>query len=269
MFPSGEIINTSNEKSKCDLLLKRENKKDILIENKDYQNNVPKAEITKFVFDVSEYNKTNHENANGLMISQNSGIANKKNYQIDIDGSNVTMFLHNCDYNSDKIQCAIDIIDHISTKLTELNTESGNNVNISNQVLNNINLQYTQFVNKKITLKNYIQDVNKKIFQQITELELPELSFLLRKRFSTVVNTDLTCNHCKKYTGINKKALSVHFRYCVKNNSDNTPDETNSDEILSVNNDIIPIIQDTPPIIQPVKKTKTKKQTPNKNEVVI
>ena len=269
MFPSGEIINTSNEKSKCDLLLKRENKKDILIENKDYQNNVPKAEITKFVFDVSEYNKTNHENANGLMISQNSGIANKKNYQIDIDGSNVTMFLHNCDYNSDKIQCAIDIIDHISTKLTELNTESGNNVNISNQVLNNINLQYTQFVNKKITLKNYIQDVNKKIFQQITELELPELSFLLRKRFSTVVNTDLTCNHCKKYTGINKKALSVHFRYCVKNNSDNTPDETNSDEILSVNNDIIPIIQDTPPIIQPVKKTKTKKQTPNKNDVVI
>ena len=266
MFPSGEIINTSNEKSKCDLLLKRENKKDILIENKDYKNNVPKVEINKFIFDVSEYNKTNHENANGLMISQNSGIANKKNFQIDIDGSNVTMFLHYADYSIDKIQCAIDIIDHISTKLTELNIETGNNVNISSSVLNNINLQYTQFVNKKISLKNYIQDVNKKIFQQINELDLPDLSFLLRKRFSTVVNTDLTCNNCNKYTALNKKALSVHFRYCVKNNNNSN---TNSD-VMSGDD----ILQDTQPNIIPDTKPevivdKPEKVVENKNVKVV
>ena len=265
-FPSGEIISTRTEKSKCDILLKRENKKDILIENKDYKTNVPKSEINKFVFDVSEYNKTNHENANGLMISQNSGIANKKNYQIDIDGTYVTMYLHNCDYNSDKIQCAIDIIDHISTKLIELNIETDNNVTFSNQLLNNINLQYTQFINKKITLKNYIQDVNKKIFQQISDLELPELSFLLKKKFSTVVNTDLNCTNCNKYNALNKKALSVHIRYCKKNNpqsndgKNNTTDDikntSSSDDINSEETPSKDIPTKEKPVVKKNKKNK-------------
>jgi hypothetical protein len=114
MFPSGEIIDTSSDNHKCDLLLKRINRKDILIENKDYKVNVPKCEITKFVSDMTDYNSSNHENANGLMISQNSGIALKNNFQIDIDGVNVMLYLHNCEYNQDLIQCAIDVIDHLT-----------------------------------------------------------------------------------------------------------------------------------------------------------
>ena len=275
MFPSGEIINTSTEKSKCDLLLKRDGKKDILIENKDYKNNVPKHEINKFVFDVSEYNKTSHENANGLMISQNSGIANKKNYQIDIDGSYVTLYLHNCDYNTDKIQCAIDIIDHISTKLSELNIETNNSFTLSNQTLNNINLQYTQFINKKITLKNYIQDVNKKIFQQISDLELPDLSILLKKKFSTVFNSELTCNNCHKYNALNKKALSVHLRYCIKNNPPSN--NISSDNITNIASDDIKntsssddIHSDDNKSTTPLNKIKNKKHTPlKKNKIDI
>ena len=58
MFPSGEIIDTSNDYHKCDLLLKRLNRKDLLIENKDYKVNVPKCEITKFVSDMSDYNSS-------------------------------------------------------------------------------------------------------------------------------------------------------------------------------------------------------------------
>ncbi len=56
-----QIINTSNNKHMCDIMLKRNNKKYILIENKM---SVPKCEVNKF---VSDYNSSNHENANGYI----------------------------------------------------------------------------------------------------------------------------------------------------------------------------------------------------------
>ena len=43
-FPSGEIILSGEQKS-CDYMLKRDNKPNILFENKDYKNNVPNEEI--------------------------------------------------------------------------------------------------------------------------------------------------------------------------------------------------------------------------------
>jgi hypothetical protein len=224
MFQSGEIIDTSSDNHKCDLLLKRLNRKDILIENKDYKVNVPKCEITKFVSDMTDYNSSNHENANGLMISQNSGIALKNNFQIDIiDGVNVLLYLHNCEYNQDLIQCAIDVIDHLTLLLKDINSKSDNTCNISNEILTTINMEYTQFINKKLSLKNYINDCTKKMNAQISELEIPTLSLLLKQKYSTVIVSDLTCKHCEKYVGINKKSLSVHYRNCIKikNNTDN------------------------------------------------
>lgn len=43
---------------------------------------------------MTDYNSSNHENANGLMISQNSGISLKNNFQIDIiDGVMKIIFI--------------------------------------------------------------------------------------------------------------------------------------------------------------------------------
>ena len=41
------------------------------------------------------------------------------------------------------------------------------------------------------------------------------LCLLLRQKYSTVIVSNLTCEHCKKYIGINKKTLSVHYRTCI------------------------------------------------------
>ena len=253
MFQSGEIIDTSCDNHKCDLLLKRINRKDILIENKDYKVNVPKCEITKFVSDMTDYNSSNHENANGLMISQNSGIALKNNFQIDIiDGVNVLLYLHNCEYNQDLIQCAIDVIDHLTLLLKDINSKSDNTCNISNDILSTINTEYTQFINKKLSLKNYINDCTKKMNAQISEFELPTLSLLLKQKYSTVIVTDLTCKHCEKYVGINKKSLSVHYRSCIKikNNTDNESSDNVDSPILET-----PIVE-PPKVVTNNKKKK-------------
>jgi hypothetical protein len=71
--------------------------------------------------------------------------------------------------------------------------------------------------------------------QQISDLELPNLSLLLRQKYSTVIVSDLTCKHCEKYIGINKKALSVHYRNCIKtkiNNNNNTDNESTESPIV-------------------------------------
>ena len=72
----------------------------------------------------------------------------------------------------------------------------------------------------------------KKMIQQLSDLELPELSLLLRQKYSTVIISDLTCKNCEKYVGINKKSLSVHYRTCIKNNNI-TNAESNSDTPIS------------------------------------
>lgn len=220
LYTEGEIINTSKDYHKCDFLLKRNNKKDILIENKDYKDNVPKTEIIKFLSDLTNYNSTNYDNANGILISQNSGIANKKNFQIDIDNNNIILYIHKCEYDKDIIKCGVDIIDHLTIILKDLNNKTNNTISISTETLNEINNEYLAFINRRQTLKNYINDSNKKIIDQLMEMEMPNLSHILKSRYSTIIVNDLTCEKCKKFIGRNKKALSVHYRSCKKQIND-------------------------------------------------
>ena len=76
-FSHAEIINQSGKPQSCDYLMVRNEKPDILFENKDYTNNVPNEEIKKFIRDI-EYQKKH-----GILLSQHSGVTQKYDYQID------------------------------------------------------------------------------------------------------------------------------------------------------------------------------------------
>ena len=54
MYPSAEIINSSGTKACGDFMMKRENKPNIMFENKVYETNVKHEEISKFIRDVEE-----------------------------------------------------------------------------------------------------------------------------------------------------------------------------------------------------------------------
>ena len=76
--------------------------------------NVPLIEIDKFIRDVNEHN------ISGIMLSISSGIANKKNFQIDITkNNNICIYIHNMNYDVEKLRLAIDIIDNLGSKLKE------------------------------------------------------------------------------------------------------------------------------------------------------
>ena len=67
------------------------------------------AEVQKFVRDVEI------QKCHGLFLSQNVGICSKDNYEINIlEGNLVTVYIHNVNYDQEKISVGVDIIDNIS-----------------------------------------------------------------------------------------------------------------------------------------------------------
>jgi hypothetical protein len=222
LYPTAEIIDTSNEGKKCDILLKRVNKVNILFENKDYKTIVCKDEVNKFIRDIE------YQNCCGIMISESSTICNKDDFNIDIINNNILLYISNCNYDYDKIKMGINIIDHLHPKI---NDESNKNTtSISNDILRLINEEYKKFLNQREAIKNYLNDSNKKAINQLYEMEFPNLNIILKSKFTITNDVDLNCPICKSFIGINKKSLSKHLQSCKKkNNKDDTQSESSND----------------------------------------
>ena len=163
LYPSAEVQDTTGMKASGDFILKRLDKAPVLIETKDYNHNINKDEIAKFIRDIDT------QNMNGIFISQYSGITFKNNYHIDIHKGNVLIYIQNCEYNPDKIRVAIDMIDYLSLKIQDWNTDETNN--ISKEILDDINQEYQTFISQRDTLQITLKDFQKKMNTQIESLK--------------------------------------------------------------------------------------------------
>jgi len=220
MFPSGEIINTTSQKASGDFLLKRENKPNIIFENKDYESNVYIEEIRKFIRDIET------QNTHGIFLSQRSGIASRTNYQIEFHQGNILVFVHNVEYSKDKIQIAIDIIDNLSLKLKECSFDENDSNNISKELLDDINKEYQNFANQKDILIGIIKESNKKYLSQLEEFKFPSLDKYLSNKFAstanvTRLNNQYKCEICNNFTANTLKSLSAHKRAHNSNKQSN------------------------------------------------
>ena len=206
----------------------------ILFEVKDYNVNVPIHEIDKFIRDVNE------NNISGVMLSISSGIANKNNFQIDITkNNNICIYIHNMNYDIEKIRLAVDIIDNLSNKL-KINK---NNMTISTETIEQINNEYQTFILKRDMAINQIKESTKKTIQYIEEMELKSLNNYLSSKFSFKNSSTLKCELCNNFIGTNLKSLAVHKRKCkgmksdtindesVKQSSEEIPEENNSEDL--------------------------------------
>lgn len=255
MFPQDEVINVTREgERKCDFELLRDNKPNILIENKDYEtSNVPKHEVQKFVTNIIDNNKC------GIMISQRNGIAGKSDFEIEFHNNLVLIYLHKVNYDSVKIQTAIDIIDNLHPKLTELYMDD--KFTITNAQINKINEEYIEFIKQRNDVINDINNVLTNTIDKIKKLEILSINTILCNNFSDIKlknskqnnNNNHICKICNKsFSG--PKALSNHFRYCTtKNNTDKVTNDSSknnnnidtSNNKLTINIDTIDIIEET------------------------
>jgi DUF4097 and DUF4098 domain-containing protein YvlB len=204
MFPTASIENTTSQTASGDFMIHREDLPDILIENKNYERNVDLEEIKKFIRDV------NHKECSGIMMSQLSGIVSKPNFFIEIHNGKVLIYLHKVYFSKEQIKTAIDVIDHLSSRLsTIVSSETENGINIKKEVLDKINDEVQLFIKNKEMLATTIKESSRRMLLQVEELQLPSLTLFLNDKYASVQNQAFVCDVCN-HSFPTKKGLAMH-----------------------------------------------------------
>ena len=246
LLPSSDIIRTGHESGKGDFILHREHKQSILIETKHYNSNVKREETEKFLRDIE------NTNYNGIFLSQTSGIVNKSNYQIDIHNNNILIYIHNVDYDPNKINIAINLIDLLSDKIKK---EDLKDFKISNETLKNINNEYNNLILTKDKMLNDLKDYYKKTMDNYNNLTLISLEKILSINYATHKKLTLTCEYCKKFECENLISLTRHKNACKKKQLNNQTNENNN------NNETIQELKDK----ESSSETSTEQKNKSKN----
>lgn len=193
-------------------MMTRMNKPKILIESMDTVQNIHQDQMNDFIKTMKSHK------SHGVFLSQNSGFTFKPNYHIEIHYGFVSVFVHKVEYQAEKIAIAIDIIDHLSSKLKDCDhPTNGMNFNIDKDTLEEINHEYKSFLLQKESLLNHVKENHKKTVSQIEEMNIPSLSKYLSTKFeSSAKNEKFKCVLCNNYNAINLKALAAHRRGCER-----------------------------------------------------
>jgi hypothetical protein len=204
MFPTASIENTTSQTASGDFMIHREGYQDILIENKNYERNVDLDEIKKFIRDV------NNKECSGIMMSQLSGIVSKPNFFIEIHNGKVLIYLHKVFFSKEQIKMAMDVIDHLSSRLSTIVTnEEEHGFNIRKEVLDRINEEVQLFVKNKELLATTIKESSRRMLAHVEDLQMPTLTLFLNDKYASVQNQAFVCETCN-HSFPTKKGLAMH-----------------------------------------------------------
>ena len=211
LYNTAEISLHNSGNQNGNTLLKRLRKTNILIQNKDSDNNIGLDEIDQFMQSIED------QNCNGIFLSHKSGIVSKKNFQLEVHNNNVIVFVHNAEYSPCKIELAIAIIDNLSSKLRQYKGKTEEDYAIPKEVLDTINNEYQLFISQKNAIIDVFKESQRKVLAQIDELRFPSLDkFLSTKYAAPIQKPGLKCDLCKSFSGNNLKALAAHKRGCMR-----------------------------------------------------
>ena len=203
LYSTAEIDVVGEQKETGDIMLKRKNKPTILIENKNWNKNVVQEEVKKFIRDIET------QNCCGLFLSQNFGIANKDNFEINVHNGNILLYVHEVNNDAEKIKIAIDIIDNFKLKLDECSS-SHDGYAIDKEILDEINKEYQLFATQKMLQIKTVKDFSTKMVKQLEDMQLPSLEHFLSTKYAFSCSK-FVCEFCD-YVGKNQSAMSAHKR---------------------------------------------------------
>jgi len=212
LFPTSQIDHVGQTKETGDIILSRKNKPKILIENKNWGKNVVQEEVKKFIHDIET------QNCCGLFLSQNYGVANKENFEINIHDGNVLIYVHEVNNDPEKIKTAISIIDNFKERLDDFNIDN-NMDSISKEILDSINFELNSFTQKKNEIIKKCKLREKELLKDLNDLQLLSLQKFLSSRYASS-SSKFVCEYCG-FIAKNNAAKSAHLRGCLikKNNS--------------------------------------------------
>lgn len=245
LYPSAQVDHVGNEQKETgDILLIRENKPKILIENKDHESkNVPKPDVDKFIRDCD------FQDCCGIMLAQHRGIANKEHFEIQVHNGNILLYVHHVNFDTEKIKTAIDIVENFKVKLDEI-SQNEHEYSIEKDLLEEINREFALYATQRLNMIRTIKDFSDKMTLSLNELKMPSLEKYLSCHFA--LSSNQTENICPDCGTIVKKSIKQHLRYC--NGKREKEEDTDS---ISVCVEIPPspfLSNGTPPKIKRNKK---------------
>ena len=211
MYPNAEIYSVGQTKETCDIMLVRNNKPKILVENKDWRRPVIQEEVKKFMRDIDT------QKCCGLFLSQNTTITTKDNFEINVHDGNVLVYVHCANNDPEKIKIALDIIDAFSNTLKLLEEESCSDQDmntISKEVSDHINAEYQNFLSKKNKTIKMAKEFIQTLVKQLEEFTIPSLETYLASKYS-LSSSKFVCEFCG-FMGKNQQSKSAHIRGCTK-----------------------------------------------------
>jgi len=153
-------------------------------------------------------------NSSGIMLTQNFGISSKDNFEIEIVNNNVYVYLHNVQYDADKIKTAVAIIDHIKKEIDN----KGNvvkEISIDKNIFAKINAEFIKLIEKRDAIVLSIKKYNEKLISEVREIEFPSLSDFIAINNGSTESKKYTCQYCGKTpTKNNFRGLETHQRTC-------------------------------------------------------
>jgi hypothetical protein len=207
MFPSGIITNTSGITACGDFIIERDNRSKVLIDTKDYDTVVPVKEVEKIIRDVEK------NNCHGILVSQKSGIAQKNDFEVNVHNHKIIIFLHNAQYDNERLQLAFNMIDYLEPYLIDKNDNEVGEV-ISCELLVSINKEYQELASQKLNLIQSIKKSQNELVNQVQKMDLPSLTNYLDKKFANTGKAVFKCDKCNIFIGKNAKSLATHKRHC-------------------------------------------------------
>jgi len=229
LFPNAEIYSVGQTKETCDIMLIRNNKPKILVENKDWRRPVIQEEVKKFMRDIDT------QKCCGLFLSQNTTITTKDNFEINVHDGNVLVYVHCANNDPEKIKIAIDIIDafYNTLKLLEEESCSEENMNtISKELTDHINVEYQNFLSKKNKTIKMAKEFIQTLVKQLDEFTIPSLETYLSSKYS-VSSSKFVCEFCG-FMGKNQQSKSAHMRGCNENKKLSTKKKELSDSSICI-----------------------------------
>jgi hypothetical protein len=208
IVPSDEIIRCSSQSNTCDFRVNRRNRHlpTILFENKDYTSSVNSEEVAKFERDLQL------QNCHGIFISQNSPITFKQNFHIDIINGLIHFYIPNANYDADKIKLAIDVIDNLSERLSQINNTEDGCVKFSQDDFDSLKDEYKKFVIKKVEMIEMIRTITKQLLDKMEEIQLPVFKRVTGNNENSGMG--ILCISCNNFWAKNKASLSAHMKKC-------------------------------------------------------
>ena len=201
LFTKATITNVHTQMRSGDMRIELDGIQ-ILFENKNFTSNVPKRDIDKFIRDVQE-----SDVHCGIMCSENTGIANREDLQIEIVEGKPLIYLHQTKTNVDKIKIAILILVNILQNNLELDTSMIQKIKELVKETEEINKIY----NSQKKSLNMMMEQNEKLVISGRNIKYRLEEIIYKCEDSDYDVRKQKCQYCsKKFTDLEKHIQKNH-----------------------------------------------------------